>query len=151
MMLVDAIAGAFNKVYTECARISAHIADALALALDQPALSLHQKGGGGGSGQRAERGNIGGETISLLRIFRYLPYDLDPAAAHQINEGNEVPRAEYIGSSPHTDWGFLTLVLQEERTAFQGAFIMRYAAGPGPRSSLCLCFSLRLYFPECVH
>ncbi|CAG8440663.1 13589_t:CDS:2 [Ambispora gerdemannii] len=44
----------------------------------------------------------GGETISLMRLFHYFPYS---------NEQNEV---EAIGSSPHTDWGFLTLLLQPD-------------------------------------
>ncbi|RIA98466.1 hypothetical protein C1645_812728 [Glomus cerebriforme] len=43
---------------------------------------------------------VGGETISLLRLFRYFPYK-------ETDNNNEK-----IGSSPHTDWGFLTLVLQ---------------------------------------
>jgi isopenicillin N synthase-like dioxygenase len=42
---------------------------------------------------------VGGGTISLLRLFRYFPY-------------KETGENEKIGSSPHTDWGFLTLVLQ---------------------------------------
>ncbi len=46
---------------------------------------------------------IGGETISLLRLFRYFPYK---------NTDNDKSENEKIGSSPHTDWGFLTLVLQ---------------------------------------
>ncbi|CAG8450862.1 8093_t:CDS:2 [Ambispora leptoticha] len=44
----------------------------------------------------------GGETISLMRLFHYFPYS---------NEQNDV---EAIGSSPHTDWGFLTLLLQPD-------------------------------------
>jgi isopenicillin N synthase-like dioxygenase len=48
----------------------------------------------------------GGETISLMRLFHYYPYtaadDLFPAQQNR------------IGSSAHTDWGFLTLILQEE-------------------------------------
>ncbi|KAF9180357.1 hypothetical protein BGZ51_006244 [Haplosporangium sp. Z 767] len=38
------------------------------------------------------------ETISFMRLFHYLPYT---------NQGN----ASQIGSSAHTDWGFLTLIL----------------------------------------
>ncbi|CAB4404921.1 unnamed protein product [Rhizophagus irregularis] len=46
---------------------------------------------------------VGGETISLLRLFKYLPYkEIDNIKCEN----------EKIGSSPHTDWGFLTLVLQ---------------------------------------
>lgn len=41
----------------------------------------------------------GGETISLVRLFHYFP-----AVAGRDN---------CIGSSPHTDWGFLTLIAQD--------------------------------------
>ena len=41
----------------------------------------------------------GGETISLVRLFHYFP-----AVAGKDN---------CIGSSPHTDWGFLTLIAQD--------------------------------------
>ena len=41
----------------------------------------------------------GGETISLVRLFHYFP-----AVAGRNN---------CIGSSPHTDWGFLTLIAQD--------------------------------------
>ncbi|EDQ84331.1 uncharacterized protein MONBRDRAFT_12898 [Monosiga brevicollis MX1] len=40
----------------------------------------------------------GGDTISLMRLFRYHPAEADRAC---------------LGSSPHTDWGFLTLILQD--------------------------------------
>ena len=43
----------------------------------------------------------GGEKISLMRLFHYLPYD--QKIQNKLNN---------IGSSPHTDWGFLTLILQ---------------------------------------
>ncbi|CAG8714349.1 18896_t:CDS:2, partial [Acaulospora morrowiae] len=49
----------------------------------------------------------GGETISLMRLFRYFPYE---------NKEQDANENEKIGSSPHTDWGFLTLVLQQEDT-----------------------------------
>uniref|UniRef100_A0A7S1XIY3 Fe2OG dioxygenase domain-containing protein n=1 Tax=Erythrolobus australicus TaxID=1077150 RepID=A0A7S1XIY3_9RHOD len=43
---------------------------------------------------------VGGELISLMRLFHYVAYsDADEAL---------------IGSSPHTDWGFLTLILPSE-------------------------------------
>eukprot|EP00808_Paulinella_micropora_P026886 g15629.t1 len=45
-----------------------------------------------------------GATISLMRLFRYLPYSTVPQAV-----GKNV-----IGSSPHTDWGFLTLICQDQ-------------------------------------
>lgn len=48
----------------------------------------------------------GGETISMLRLFHYLPY----AAADRRHPG----RTDRIGSSAHTDWGLLTLIVQQE-------------------------------------
>lgn len=46
-----------------------------------------------------------GDTISLMRLFHYFPYK----KADNISESTT-----RIGSSPHTDWGFLTLILQQE-------------------------------------
>ncbi|KAG0201434.1 hypothetical protein BGX33_010327 [Mortierella sp. NVP41] len=43
------------------------------------------------------------ETISFMRLFHYLPY-VDQAHSAQ------------IGSSAHTDWGFLTLILSPSKT-----------------------------------
>lgn len=48
----------------------------------------------------------GGETISMMRLFHYLPYE---AADSRFNDSRN-----RVGSSPHTDWGFLTLILQED-------------------------------------
>jgi len=48
----------------------------------------------------------GGETISLIRLFHYFPYK---AADELFPE-----HTKRIGSSPHTDWGFLTLIVQED-------------------------------------
>jgi len=48
----------------------------------------------------------GGETVSLMRLFHYYPYQ---AADRDFPQSRE-----RIGSSAHTDWGFLTLILQEE-------------------------------------
>ncbi|CAM9628604.1 unnamed protein product, partial [Chrysoparadoxa australica] len=43
----------------------------------------------------------GGDTISLMRTFHYLPYE-------------EEPGVQKLGSSPHTDWGWLTIILQDD-------------------------------------
>lgn len=62
----------------------------------------------------------GGETVSLMRLFHYFPY---PEADRAF------PRSkDRIGSSAHTDWGFLTLILQENdvtglQFSRQGAWI----------------------------
>lgn len=47
----------------------------------------------------------GGETISLMRLFHYFPYE---RASERFPQ-----RQDRIGSSPHTDWGFLTLIIQQ--------------------------------------
>ncbi|CEG47419.1 2og-fe oxygenase [Plasmopara halstedii] len=55
-----------------------------------------------------------GETISLMRMFHYFPYE-HYANFQQGIEGHSSfdNDREFIGSSPHTDWGFLTLILQD--------------------------------------
>eukprot|EP00300_Choanocystis_sp_HF-7_P041718 c8500_g1_i1.p1 GENE.c8500_g1_i1~~c8500_g1_i1.p1 ORF type:complete len:347 (+),score=79.69 c8500_g1_i1:37-1077(+) len=49
-----------------------------------------------------------GDTISLMRAFHYFPAQF----ANQL--GDQYADKERIGSSPHTDWGFITLVLQDQ-------------------------------------
>lgn len=46
-----------------------------------------------------------GDSISIMRLFHYFPY----AKFGELPDGF----SEFIGSSPHTDWGFLTLILQD--------------------------------------
>ncbi|KAJ1534019.1 hypothetical protein HK096_004452, partial [Nowakowskiella sp. JEL0078] len=46
----------------------------------------------------------GGESISVMRITRYLS---------KLNDRSGVAQKNIIGSSPHTDWGFFTVILQE--------------------------------------
>jgi isopenicillin N synthase-like dioxygenase len=48
-----------------------------------------------------------GDTISIMRLFHYFPYAT--YGSKPVPEGFQ----EFIGSSPHTDWGFLTLILQD--------------------------------------
>ena len=88
-----------NDIYSDCYRVSQAIAAGLAQALEQPALLDACQGSGG-------------ETISLMRMFRYFPYSADPLGSN----GDATPAAGVpkIGSSPHTDWGFLTLVVQQD-------------------------------------
>eukprot|EP00457_Paulinella_chromatophora_P007997 gb/GEZN01008024.1/.p1 GENE.gb/GEZN01008024.1/~~gb/GEZN01008024.1/.p1 ORF type:complete len:423 (-),score=44.63 gb/GEZN01008024.1/:125-1393(-) len=56
-----------------------------------------------------------GASISLMRLFRYLPYSI-------LASGSQWAQAEtkqLIGSSPHTDWGFLTLICQDQVSGLQ--------------------------------
>jgi isopenicillin N synthase-like dioxygenase len=46
-----------------------------------------------------------GDTISVMRLFHYFPY-------HKADEAYP-DQHDRIGSSAHTDWGFLTLIVQE--------------------------------------
>lgn len=48
-----------------------------------------------------------GHTISIMRLFHYFPYST--YGSKPLPDGFQ----EFIGSSPHTDWGFLTLILQD--------------------------------------
>ncbi|KAJ3029910.1 UNVERIFIED_CONTAM: hypothetical protein HDU68_010693 [Siphonaria sp. JEL0065] len=45
-------------------------------------------------------------SISLMRLFRYYPY----STADKSTTTPAIPHVNRIGSSPHTDWGFLTLI-----------------------------------------
>lgn len=51
------------------------------------------------------------ETISLMRLFHYFPYEHFASLTNNQSLSNNFK--EFIGSSPHTDWGFLTLILQD--------------------------------------
>ncbi|KAJ3067092.1 hypothetical protein HDU98_009697 [Podochytrium sp. JEL0797] len=48
-------------------------------------------------------------AVSLMRLFRYYPYSTAGNASEPA-----IPHIDRIGSSPHTDWGFLTLILSKE-------------------------------------
>ena len=50
-----------------------------------------------------------GSLISLMRVFHYFPF---PSHVHhsENREGAET----ILGSSPHTDWGLLTIILQDD-------------------------------------
>mmetsp|Transcript_34791 Transcript_34791/g.86540 ORF Transcript_34791/g.86540 Transcript_34791/m.86540 type:complete len:365 (+) Transcript_34791:26-1120(+) len=76
------------------------------------ALSRALAGGGRGELTPAEMAELlaGGETYSLMRLFRYLPADREP----QLARGK--PRT---GSSPHTDWHVLTVILQDRTGGLQ--------------------------------
>ena len=80
-------------------RVSALVSRGLSLALGEEIDFLQRACG------------EGGDRISLMRLFHYFPC-LDPKcdAAFAASPGG-TPR---IGSSPHTDWGFITLVAQSD-------------------------------------
>lgn len=52
----------------------------------------------------------GGEKISLMRIFHYFVAEVD---SNDSSSGGGAKKVENLGSSPHRDWGMLTLILQD--------------------------------------
>mmetsp|Transcript_52705 Transcript_52705/g.104715 ORF Transcript_52705/g.104715 Transcript_52705/m.104715 type:complete len:420 (-) Transcript_52705:56-1315(-) len=52
----------------------------------------------------------GGEDISLMRLFHYFPPSHEPSLA---------PGVPRTGSSPHTDWHLMTIVLQDQTGGLQ--------------------------------
>eukprot|EP01006_Ploeotia_vitrea_P004621 TRINITY_DN115014_c0_g1_i1.p1 TRINITY_DN115014_c0_g1~~TRINITY_DN115014_c0_g1_i1.p1 ORF type:complete len:338 (-),score=20.91 TRINITY_DN115014_c0_g1_i1:123-1136(-) len=87
--------GELNTYYTEMVRVSQLVARGLAIAMghDQTYFDTF-----------CEQG----DTISLMRMFHYFPYN--SLSKEHPQSGNQ----NRIGSSPHTDWGFLTLILQQD-------------------------------------
>ncbi|ETV93025.1 hypothetical protein H310_12856 [Aphanomyces invadans] len=81
---------ALQSLFTTLVGVSNRLCDALSVALNKPpsyfsSFCTH------------------GDTISILRAFHYFPYSVLPRGGRNV-----------IGSSPHTDWGFLTLILQDK-------------------------------------
>lgn len=68
----------------------------------------------------------GGESISIVRLFHYFSNDgkySDSKKTMNSNErksrSNSKSKLQYLGSSPHTDWGLLTLVISENVDGLQ--------------------------------
>ncbi|KAI8617691.1 hypothetical protein BC830DRAFT_1079733 [Chytriomyces sp. MP71] len=83
-----------------CCRVAHAITRGLALAL--PDNTLLQEC------CASERDAEEAQSISLMRVFKYYPYE-SAGANH-----NAVPHVDRLGSSPHTDWGYLTLIRSTE-------------------------------------
>jgi isopenicillin N synthase-like dioxygenase len=80
--------------YVDCGRI----ADALTLAAFD-AIGFPQS--------KATQLSDGGELISLMRLFHYLPY---------ASVSDARPK---LGSSPHTDWGLWTIILDDGNSGLE--------------------------------
>lgn len=78
--------------FFEMVRVARAVCRLLSLALGQPEDYLTRMCG------------KGGDVISLMRAFHYLPLSSLPPS---------VDPSTALGSSPHTDWGFLTLIYPE--------------------------------------
>lgn len=78
-----------------------------------------------GIGSTSENGGedevTGGDTISLMRIFHYFPPST-PDSKEDV--------MECIGSSPHTDWGYLTLISQDSVGGLQFYFKESWVSVP---------------------
>ena len=59
----------------------------------------------------ALRGRVseGGEEISLMRIFNYFPLS---SAKTQASLTNTAADVQVLGSAQHTDWGFITVIME---------------------------------------
>ncbi|OQS01406.1 hypothetical protein ACHHYP_01058 [Achlya hypogyna] len=88
---------ALQSYFTDLSNVSKQLTTNMSLALGQPATYF-------GDYSQA------GDTISIMRAFHYFPYDKLRRNASDTN---------YVGSSPHTDWGFLTLILQDPTGGLQ--------------------------------
>ena len=64
----------------------------------------------------------GGETISIVRLFHYFSKDhkeyLDKLPSNTDN---------FLGSSPHTDWGLFTLIVADDPSGLQLSFNSQYS------------------------
>jgi isopenicillin N synthase-like dioxygenase len=89
-----------NGYYKEACRVSHAVTKGLALALGEKEEFL-------------DKFCENGDSISLMRLFKYYPYSHGDAVAASLSPGDEMKERERTGSSPHTDWGFLTLIMQQ--------------------------------------
>ncbi len=105
-----------QDLYTQLVDVAEGLVRGFSMAMGEPAEFLARfcrdaseldSRGDGSAGEAESVSETGaGATISLLRLFHYFPYSRAGAEAS--------PGAERIGSSPHTDWGFLTLILETD-------------------------------------
>ena len=125
---------ALETVFTTQIQIAKVVTYALQLVADHEADESRGKedGEGGGGGEKEAIDYMssieGGDTISLMRLFHYFPVN-----SSQSKENLK----EIIGSSPHTDWGFLTVIHQNNVPGLQFYINNRWTdVLPSPRSLL---------------
>eukprot|EP00288_Rhodomonas_lens_P017318 CAMPEP_0177711906 /NCGR_PEP_ID=MMETSP0484_2-20121128/12112_1 /TAXON_ID=354590 /ORGANISM="Rhodomonas lens, Strain RHODO" /LENGTH=387 /DNA_ID=CAMNT_0019223673 /DNA_START=358 /DNA_END=1522 /DNA_ORIENTATION=+ len=86
-----------QKIFTDNVRVGSMLTGALALSLGEEEAAMHtlcQEG----------------DTISLMRLFHYLPL---PNRREDVQGLDAAGGKEVTGSSPHTDWGWITIILQD--------------------------------------
>lgn len=64
-----------------------------------------------------------GEDISIMRLFHYYNVNSQKIYSHVDNADDTGSKLQMLGSSPHTDWGFLTVILADDIRGLQ--FIAR--------------------------
>lgn len=64
-----------------------------------------------------------GEDISIMRVFHYFNVNSQKINSH-MDADETGSRLQMLGSSPHTDWGFLTIILADDIRGLQ--FIARH-------------------------
>jgi len=69
-----------------------------------------------------------GEDISIMRLFHYFPFS---------SKSSEIEN-EMICSSPHTDWGFLTVILQDNVGGLQFLFNNKWINVPVVENGLII-------------
>lgn len=118
---------ALERLYEEEVRVAKTIVGSLSALFNctEPSAT-------GSAGSLAEVAE-GGELISLMRLFHYFHQKSDTVQQHVqrlkqqahatgftagVGEGAQAgqpeAQANMLGSSPHTDWGFLTVILADE-------------------------------------
>jgi isopenicillin N synthase-like dioxygenase len=61
----------------------------------------------------------GGADISVLRLFHYFPIESELVQQALAKEETQRGKDRILGSSPHTDWGLLTIIMQNSVTGLQ--------------------------------
>ena len=75
----------------------------------------------------------GGEEISVLRLFHYLPTGQRQEEQHAAQAKKEI-----LGSSAHTDWGLLTVILQDQVGGLEFMYRGEWHAVPPVRGALVI-------------
>ncbi|KAJ3409135.1 hypothetical protein HDU80_002765 [Chytriomyces hyalinus] len=91
--------------YERCCAVARAISQGLAIALpDNPLLQQFS----------SENDARLAKAISLLRVFKYFPYSAANSDNAPHSTSAAIPHVDRLGSSPHTDWGYLTLIQSNE-------------------------------------
>jgi hypothetical protein len=83
------------------------VAERIISALARSDVPSSSTNSGGNTVDFGEKIAAGGDTISLMRLFHYYNRESD------LFSGLEYRDTDLLGSSPHTDWGLLTLIIED--------------------------------------